>query len=84
MMIAADGLDSTFAALADPTRRGMLARLALGESTVGEFARPFETVADWAGAHNLSTRRILLGEFGVHRQMPALNLVAEPWSTASL
>jgi DNA-binding transcriptional ArsR family regulator len=35
-------LDATFAALADPTRRAILARLAEGESTVGELAEPFE------------------------------------------
>jgi DNA-binding transcriptional ArsR family regulator len=34
-------LNVTFAALADPTRRAILARLALGETTVGELARPF-------------------------------------------
>ena len=34
-------LDDTFAALADPTRRAILARLALGEATVGEIAEPF-------------------------------------------
>ena len=34
-------LDHAFAALADPTRRAILARLALGETTVGELARPF-------------------------------------------
>src|SRR5687767_11596531 len=34
-------LDSTFAALADPTRRAILARLASGEATVLELARPF-------------------------------------------
>ena len=35
-------LDSSFAALADPTRRAILARLALGEATVTELAKPFE------------------------------------------
>ena len=35
-------LDSAFAALADPTRRAILARLALGEATVNELAKPFE------------------------------------------
>jgi DNA-binding transcriptional ArsR family regulator len=35
-------LDATFAALADPTRRAILARLALGETSVNELARPFE------------------------------------------
>ncbi|HWD29816.1 MAG TPA: metalloregulator ArsR/SmtB family transcription factor [Rhizomicrobium sp.] len=34
-------LDHTFAALADPTRRAILARLALGEATVGELSAPF-------------------------------------------
>ncbi len=37
----ADPLSLTFAALADPTRRAMLARLAHGECTVGELAKPF-------------------------------------------
>jgi len=35
-------LNASFAALADPTRRAILARLALGEATVNELARPFE------------------------------------------
>lgn len=35
-------LDASFAALADPTRRAILARLALGEATVNELAKPFE------------------------------------------
>lgn len=35
-------LDATFSALADPTRRAILARLALGEVTVMELAKPFE------------------------------------------
>src|SRR3954471_12298185 len=37
----ADQLSRTFAALADPTRRSILARLAEGEATVGELAEPF-------------------------------------------
>ena len=36
-----DPLSLTFSALADPTRRAILARLALGEATVGELAQPF-------------------------------------------
>jgi DNA-binding transcriptional ArsR family regulator len=36
-----DTLDSTFAALADPTRRAILARLSSGEATVTELAEPF-------------------------------------------
>jgi len=41
MSPVADPLSSTFAALADPTRRAILARLAVGEAAVGELARPF-------------------------------------------
>ncbi len=37
-----NALDSSFAALADPTRRAILARLALGEATVKELAKPFK------------------------------------------
>jgi DNA-binding transcriptional ArsR family regulator len=41
-------LDSTFRALADPTRRGMLASLALGEKSISELAEPF--AMSFAGA----------------------------------
>jgi len=41
MDAALDPLSATFAALADPTRRAILARLATGEAPVGEIARPF-------------------------------------------
>jgi DNA-binding transcriptional ArsR family regulator len=40
--MSAGQLDSAFSALADPTRRAILARLALGETTVMELAKPFE------------------------------------------
>jgi DNA-binding transcriptional ArsR family regulator len=39
--VSVDQLSSTFAALADPTRRAILARLATGEATVTELAEPF-------------------------------------------
>jgi len=41
-MVVQDPLSATFAALADPTRRAILARLATGEASVTELARPFE------------------------------------------
>lgn len=41
-------LDTTFRALADPTRRGMLATLSLGEKSIGELAEPF--AMSFAGA----------------------------------
>jgi DNA-binding transcriptional ArsR family regulator len=40
--MAPDHLSTTLAALADPTRRAILARLALGETSVSELAEPFE------------------------------------------
>ena len=42
MNLASPHLDATFAALADPTRRAIVARLALGEATVMELAEPFD------------------------------------------
>ena len=41
-MTSSERLDATFAALADPTRRAILARLASGEADVTELARPFD------------------------------------------
>lgn len=41
MAMQNDALDAAFAALADPTRRAILARLAKGSATVSELARPF-------------------------------------------
>ena len=40
--MATDHLSATFQALADPTRRAILARLALGETSVSELAQPFD------------------------------------------
>lgn len=40
-MVATDHLSTTFSALADPTRRAILQRLATGEATVNELAEPF-------------------------------------------
>lgn len=44
-------LDTTFHALADPTRRGMLANLALGEKSIGELASPFKMSFAGASKH---------------------------------
>ena len=58
-------LDSAFSALADPTRRAILARLALGETTVMELAKPFEMTQPAISRHlrvleaaGLITRRV--------------------------
>ena len=44
-------LDATFHALADPTRRGMLASLALGEKSIGELAEPYKMSFAGASKH---------------------------------
>ncbi len=44
-------LDTTFQALADPTRRGMLANLTLGEKSIGELAEPFSMSFAGAAKH---------------------------------
>jgi DNA-binding transcriptional ArsR family regulator len=49
--VSAARLDATFAALADPTRRAILARLARGETSVQELARPFEISAPAISKH---------------------------------
>ena len=46
-----DTLDSTFAALSDPTRREILARLASGEASVKELAEPFEMTLPGVSKH---------------------------------
>jgi DNA-binding transcriptional ArsR family regulator len=50
-MNATDYLTSTFSALADPTRRAILARLALGEASVAELAEPFEMTVRAVSKH---------------------------------
>lgn len=49
--MAQQQLDQTFAALADPTRRAILARLAEGDASVGELAAPFEISAPAISRH---------------------------------
>jgi DNA-binding transcriptional ArsR family regulator len=50
-MPASDPLSTTFAALADPTRRAILARLAQGDATVGELAKPFSMTLPGVSKH---------------------------------
>jgi DNA-binding transcriptional ArsR family regulator len=49
--MAVDQLSTTFAALADPTRRAILARLANGEATVSELAEPFPITLQGVSKH---------------------------------
>jgi len=49
--VATDHLSATFAAIADPTRRAILARLAAGEATVTELAKPFDMTLPAVSKH---------------------------------
>ena len=51
MTVAEDRLDATFAALADPTRRAIVARLAWGDATVNELAAPFDMTLPGISKH---------------------------------
>lgn len=51
MTMETDSLSITFAALADPTRRAILARLATGEATVNELAEPFQITLQAVSKH---------------------------------
>jgi DNA-binding transcriptional ArsR family regulator len=51
MPLAVDELSGTFAALADPTRRAILGRLAQGEATVNELAEPFPVTLQAISRH---------------------------------
>jgi DNA-binding transcriptional ArsR family regulator len=51
MTVAEDRLDATFIALADPTRRAIVARLARGDATVNELAAPFDMTLPGISKH---------------------------------
>lgn len=51
MAVAQDRLDATFTALADPTRRAIVARLARGDATVNELAAPFDLTLPGISKH---------------------------------
>ena len=51
MTVADDRLDATFTALADPTRRAIVARLARGDATVNELAAPFDMTLPGISKH---------------------------------
>ena len=74
----ADQLDRTFAALADPTRRAILARLAEGEATVNELAAPFAVSLPAISRHLKVLERAGLIERGRQAQWRPRRLKAGP------
>lgn len=77
-MTNADRLSTTFAALADPTRRSILARLSRGEATVTELAAPFDMSMPAISKHLKVLERAGLIERGREAQWRPCRLQAEP------
>ncbi len=73
-----DRLSTTFAALADPTRRAILARLALGETSVTELAKPFDMSAPAVSKHLKVLERAGLIARGREAQWRPARLKAGP------
>ncbi|MFG1942801.1 ArsR/SmtB family transcription factor [Nonomuraea sp. NPDC048826] len=76
-------LDDTFAALADPTRRAILARLRSGEATVTELARPFAMSQPAISKHLKVLERAGLITRGKDAQRRPCRLQAEPLKAAT-
>lgn len=77
-MNAAARLDATFAALADPTRRAIIARLAKGEASVLELAAPFDMTQPAISKHLKVLERAGLVARGRDGQRRPCRLVAAP------
>lgn len=78
----AQDLDAVFAALADPTRRAILSRLAAGAASVNELAAPFEMSQPAVSKHLKVLERAGLIERAVDKQRRPARLKAEPMAAA--
>lgn len=76
-------LDAVFAALADPTRRAILSRLAAGAASVNEIAAPFAMSQPAVSKHLKVLERAGLVERDVDRQRRPARLRAEPMAAAA-
>ena len=81
--MADDPLSSTFAALADPTRRAILARLAEGEATVSELAEPFAITLQAISKHLKVLERAGLVVRGKDAQWRPCRLETAPLENAA-
>jgi DNA-binding transcriptional ArsR family regulator len=84
MHAATDRLNATFLALADPTRRAILARLALGEASVNELAEPFEMSQPAISKHLKMLERAGLVSRGRDGQRRPCRIEAQPLEAAYL
>jgi len=75
-------LDAVFAALADPTRRAILSRLASGEASVNEIAAPFQMSQPAVSKHLKVLERAGLIERDIDKQRRPARLNAEPMAAA--
>jgi len=75
-------LDAVFAALADPTRRAILSRLAAGDASVNQIAAPFEMSQPAVSKHLKVLERAGLIERDVDKQRRPARLKAEPMAAA--
>jgi DNA-binding transcriptional ArsR family regulator len=82
-MTTSQHLDSTFAALADPTRRAILARLALGQASVTELAEPFAMTQPAISKHLKVLERAGLISRGRDAQRRPRRLEAKPLAEAN-
>ncbi len=80
--MAVDQLTETFAALADPTRRAILARLAEGEATVNELAKPFPITVQAVSKHLKVLERAGLITRGRSAQLRPSHLQGAPLKEA--
>ena len=80
---ASDRLDAIFLALADPTRRAILARLALGEASVTELAEPFAISQPAISKHLKLLERAMLISVGQDAQRRPRRLEGQPLAQAS-
>jgi DNA-binding transcriptional ArsR family regulator len=78
-----DSLSTTFAALADPTRRAILARLMSGEATVNELAQPFEISLPGISKHLKVLEHAGLVERSREAQWRPCRLEAKPLAEAT-
>jgi len=83
-MSAAERLDATFLALADPTRRAILARLAQGEAPVNELAEPFDMSQPAVSKHLKMLERAGLVSRARDAQRRPCRLEAQPLEAAYL
>jgi DNA-binding transcriptional ArsR family regulator len=83
MQTATDHLDATFAALADPTRRAILARLADGEASVLELAQPFSMTQPAISKHLRVLERAGLVSRAKDAQRRPRKLEAKPLAEAT-